>query len=114
MLKIIIDSHGSRSCQKWIEGLQKTDPKVYRKLKYELEFLELFGGKMLKGGHKPSTIKPLIDGIWQIRIDDYRVLYFYQNGDTIVITNGFTKKRNSTPSSEIEKAILIKKKLMSK
>lgn len=108
-MQVLIDNHGSRSCQAWIEKLEKTDKIAYKKLQYDLEYLELFGGEMLKGGPKPESIKPLTDakGIWQIRIDDHRVLFFYYDGDTIIATNGFTKKRGTTPPNEIKKGMLI-------
>lgn len=110
IMKVIIDNHGSRSCQAWIDNLEKTDRITYRKLKNDLVYLEMFGKEMLKGGNKPQSIKPLTDadGIWQIRIDDHRVLFFYYESNSIVVTNGFTKKRATTPKGEIKKAKSIK------
>lgn len=109
-MKVIIDNHGSRNCQAWIDNLEKTDRIAYRKLKNELVYLEMFGEEMLKGGKKPQNIKPLTDaaGLWQIRIDDHRVLFFYYESNVIVVTNGFTKKRLTTPKGEIKKAKSIK------
>ncbi|MCH4827521.1 type II toxin-antitoxin system RelE/ParE family toxin [Planococcus kocurii] len=109
-MKVVIDNHGSRSCQAWIDNLEKTDRIAYKKLNNELVYLEMFGKEMLKGGNKPQSIKPLTDtdGIWQIRIDDYRVLFFYYESNAIVVTNGFTKKRATTPKGEIKKAKSVK------
>ena len=36
--------------------------------------------------------------------DISRVLYFFVVGRTVVLTNGFIKKTQKTPSAEIEKA----------
>lgn len=109
-MKVLIDNHGSRNCQAWIDNLEKTDRIAYKKLNNELVYLEMFGEEMLKGGKKPPNIKPLTNaaGLWQIRIDDYRVLFFYYENNIIVVTNGFTKKRLTTPNGEIKKAKLIK------
>jgi phage-related protein len=60
----------------------------------------------------PQTRMPysehLQDGIFQIRAQQEgnisRVLYFFTIGQTIVLTNGFTKKTPKTPPAEIERA----------
>ncbi len=52
--------------------------------------------------------KNLGDGIFELRAkissDVTRVLYFFCVGRKIVITNGFVKKTNKTPQSEIQMA----------
>lgn len=52
--------------------------------------------------------KHLGDGIFELRIkagnDISRILYFFFFGDTAVLTNGFIKKTQKTPSGEIEKS----------
>lgn len=49
--------------------------------------------------------KPLDDGIFEIRTkfgsDITRVLYFFMVGQKIILTNGFIKKTQKTPASEI-------------
>lgn len=49
--------------------------------------------------------KPLDDGIFEIRTkfgsDITRVLYFFMIGQKIILTNGFIKKTQKTPASEI-------------
>lgn len=53
--------------------------------------------------------KSLGDGIFELRAkvgsDITRVLYFFFIGRKAVLTNGFIKKTQKTPSAEIEKAI---------
>lgn len=52
--------------------------------------------------------KHLNDGIFELRAkvgsDITRVLYFFYVGKKIILTNGFTKKTDRTPVTEIEKA----------
>lgn len=52
--------------------------------------------------------KYLNDGIFELRAkvgsDITRVLYFFYVGKKIILTNGFTKKTDRTPVTEIEKA----------
>lgn len=111
-MQVLIDNHGTRNCQAWIESLQKNDRIAYKKLRADLDYLELFGKEILKGAPRPKNIKPLkgTNGIWQIRIDDHRVLFFYYDGDTIIVTNGFTKKSNGTPPQQIKNAILTQQR----
>ena len=52
--------------------------------------------------------KHLDDGIFELRAkvgsDISRVLYFFYVRHRIIVTNGFVKKTQKTPKSEIEKA----------
>ncbi|MHC1690079.1 MAG: type II toxin-antitoxin system RelE/ParE family toxin [Bacteroidales bacterium] len=53
------------------------------------------------------------DSLYEIRIKQgsniYRVFCFFDQGKIIVIINGFLKKTQKTPKSEIIKALRIKK-----
>ena len=53
------------------------------------------------------------DGIFEIRVsqgnDIFRIFCFFDRGNLIVLANGFQKKSQKTPRTEIEKAIAIKK-----
>jgi phage-related protein len=53
------------------------------------------------------------DGLFEIRVqqgsDIFRIFCFFDDGKIIVLENGFQKKTQKTPKSEIEKALKIKK-----
>ncbi len=53
------------------------------------------------------------DGLYEIRVqqgsDIFRIFCFFDDGKLIVLANGFQKKTQKTPKSEIEKALKIKK-----
>jgi len=53
------------------------------------------------------------DGLYEIRVqqgsDIFRILCFFDHGNLIVLANGFQKKTQKTPKSEIEKALKIKR-----
>jgi len=53
------------------------------------------------------------DGLYEIRVqqgsDIFRIFCFFDKGQLIVLANGFQKKTQKTPKSEIEKALKIKK-----
>ena len=53
------------------------------------------------------------DGIFEIRVklgsNIYRIFCFFDEGNLIILINGFQKKTNKTPTNEIEKAKRLKK-----
>ncbi|SBV93768.1 conserved hypothetical protein [uncultured Dysgonomonas sp.] len=52
------------------------------------------------------------DGIFELRTEYnsniYRVFFIFDEGNVVALFNGFQKKTQKTPNSEIEKAIKIK------
>ena len=57
-------------------------------------------------------VKFIGDGLYELRIEYnsniYRVFFIFDEGSIVVLFNGFQKKTQRTPSSEIEKAVNIK------
>ena len=53
------------------------------------------------------------DGLYEIRVqqgsDIFRIFCFFDKGKLIILANGFQKKAQKTPKSEISKASKIKK-----
>lgn len=53
------------------------------------------------------------DGLYEIKVqlgsDIFRIFCFFDKGKLIVLANGFQKKTQKTPKSEIERALKIKK-----
>ncbi|MEN9998734.1 MAG: hypothetical protein RI922_1724 [Bacteroidota bacterium] len=54
------------------------------------------------------------NGLYEARIqlgsDIWRVFCFFDNGKLVILLNGFAKKTQKTPKSEIEKALQLMKK----
>lgn len=52
------------------------------------------------------------DGLYEIRVqsgrDNYRIFCFFDQGQLVVLVNGFQKKTRKTPKKEIEMALKIK------
>lgn len=52
------------------------------------------------------------DGLYEIRVqfgsDIYRIFCFFDQGQLVVLANGFQKKTQKTPKKEIEMALKIK------
>ena len=93
------------------EFLNELDIKMRGKLVMTLKVLQEKGNRL----REPYS-KHLEDGIFEVRgkvgTDISRVLYFLYYGGRIVLTNGFIKKTQKTPRSEIEKATLYRKDFM--
>lgn len=57
-------------------------------------------------------------GLYEIRVqmgnDIFRIFCFFDEGQLIVLTNGFNKKTQKTPISEIQKALGIKQEYENK
>lgn len=83
--------------------ISSLDMKMRAKMIGLLEILEEKGNLL----REPYS-KHLDDGIFEIRCkqgsDITRVLYFFYYGGKIVLTNGFVKKTQKTPSEEIKLA----------
>jgi len=87
---------------------QKQRAKVKNKILWTLKVIEtlpLVPELYLK--HIEGT-----DGLYEVRIqhgsDIFRIFSFFDQGQLIVLINGFQKKTEKTPKSEIEKALKIK------
>lgn len=53
------------------------------------------------------------DGLYEVRVElggnIFRIFSFFDKGNLVVLGNGFQKKSQKTPKTEIEKALKIKK-----
>ena len=73
-----------------------------------------YGLMLLKTqGRLPKKFVRLIrDGIFELRTEFggniFRVFFIFDEGNIVVLFNGFQKKTQKTPQGEIEKAIKIK------
>lgn len=86
--------------------MQTLDEKVQRKIDYALQ--------LLKTQERLSSkfVKAIRDELFELRIEYesniYRVFFIFDNGQIVVLFNGFQKKTQKTPRQEIEKALKIK------
>jgi len=83
--------------------LDSLDKKMRSRALTELRLLQDMGNTI----REPYS-KHLRDGIFELRIqaagDISRIFYFFYVGRKIVLTNGFIKKSQKTPRSEIDRA----------
>ncbi|MCD8005524.1 MAG: type II toxin-antitoxin system RelE/ParE family toxin [Oscillospiraceae bacterium] len=83
--------------------LMSLDVKMRAKMLRSIAFLEANGADA-----REPVSKHLGDGIFELRAqfgnNVTRVLYFFFVGNKAILTNGFIKKTQKTPISEIDKA----------
>ncbi|MBE3570029.1 MAG: type II toxin-antitoxin system RelE/ParE family toxin [Bacillales bacterium] len=105
-LEFFTDGRGRQPVYDWIFEVEKHDKETYRKTVIMMNYLEENGQLIHAGVVSHKDIKKLTgtNGIWQLRINDHRMLFFYFEGDKIVFTNVFQKKKNKTPRVEIDRA----------
>lgn len=91
--------------ERFMQGLTQ---KEKQKVKYGLLLLKL--------QDKISTrfVKYIRSGIYELRTsyngNIFRVFFVFDDGNVVVLFNGFQKKTQKTPSSEITKALMIKER----
>ena len=98
------DASGSRPAEEFIDSL---DVKMRAKVFGRLELLEEKGPRL----GMPFS-RHLDDGIFELRTiqggNITRILYFFVVGERVVLTHGFVKKTQKTPSGEIARAKRIR------
>ena len=97
-------SNGECSVREYLDSLT---PKLRTKMLRSIMLLEEFGT-----GLRMPYSGAIGDGIFELRSivgnDITRVLYFFVEGNTAILTNGFTKKTQKTPAGKIKKANLYR------
>ena len=82
--------------------INSVDDSVRRKIDYVLDML-----KTLKRINS-KFVKLIKDGVYELRVEwdgnIYRVFFIFDEGNIVVLFNGFQKKTRKTPQSQIKKA----------
>ncbi len=92
--------NGRRPAREFLDSL---DDKAAARMDAFIERLRIFGNRM-----QGKFVTKLTEEIFELRVKQFdrifRILFFYQPGMLIVITSGFQKKTQETPSAEIARA----------
>lgn len=88
------------------EFLSSLTEREVQKVKYVLSLLGTEDRMPVK------FIKLIQDGLYELRIsyegNIYRIFFIFDEGNIVILFNGFQKKTQKTPSSEIDKALKLK------
>lgn len=96
---------GESEIWNFLEGLRKKavtskDARIqFQQLSLYIQLLQENGTSL------PSNItKHLEENIWELRLGNNRVFYFYHSENTFVLLHHFRKKTQKTPKRELERA----------
>ena len=105
------DENGKSQVYDFVMGLE--DRKLQAKIVGSLEVLAEKGNLL----REPYS-KHLVDGIFELRCktagNTARLLYFFYERRIVVVTNGFIKKTQKTPSKEIKLAKTRRKEYLAR
>jgi phage-related protein len=79
-----------------LESLPENDRGI---VKAKLHFLEQRGNEL-----REPLSKSLGEGLFELRVKAYRLLFCFKPGNRIIILHAFTKKTQRTPPRELELA----------
>ena len=107
IIELYQDTEGKNLVEDYISQVALENSKLCGKILFSIAIVKLQGYK----AREPYS-KSLKDGIFEIRAIEgnniSRVLYFFVDGNKLILTNAFTKKTQSTPQEELQKAIKLK------
>ena len=88
------------------EFMESLNEKERQKVHYILSLLQTEDRLPVK------FLKMIRDGLYELRIswngNIYRLFFIFDEGQIVVLFNGFQKKTQKTPAAEIKKALKIK------
>jgi putative addiction module killer protein len=90
----------------FLDFMNTLDERVAKKVYYSLDMLKT------RDVVSKKFIKAIRDGVFELRTEYegniYRVFFCFDEGNIVILFNGFQKKTQKTPQSEINKAINLK------
>ena len=94
-----------------VEYIQSQEVERASNISNAIRLLREFGiGESLLDSRK-LTGKPY-RGLYELRVNSSRIIYFLHIGREFVLLHGFTKQKNKTPKTELEKAKQRMKKFL--
>lgn len=86
--------------------INSIDAGAVKKIRYVLDMLKVQSRVCEK------FVKSIRDGLYELRAEYegniYRVFFIFDKGNIVILFNGFQKKTQKTPESEIKKALALK------
>ena len=90
------DNRGTRPVEEFLESLEESDRGV---VKAKLFYLQERGTQM-----REPLSKSLGGGLFELRVQAYRLFFCFRAGNRIVLLQAFRKKSQATPRRELELA----------
>ena len=90
----------------FIDFFNSLDVGAKRKVAYVLDMIKT------QERVSQSFVKHIRDGVFELRASHngniYRAFFIFDDGNIVMLFNGFQKKTQKTPNNEIEKALKLK------
>ena len=91
-----------------LDFILKLNPKQQAKVYREIDLLQEFGSS-LRFPHVRKITGKKYSELWELRIrlasDSFRIFYFVFQEKEYILLHGFTKKKDKTPTKELEIAL---------
>lgn len=111
-IKYYCDAGGSAPVNDWLEKLKREDRIGFARCVAKIRVLAEMG----LDARRP-TVEYLRDGIFELRAKHvhihYRILFFYQNDEVVILAHNLVKKSNKVPESDISVAVERKRQFKS-
>lgn len=99
------DGRGRQEVYEWVLQAATRDVKTFNRFTIMKNFIKANGEEIRTRKIPHPDIKYFTkEKVWQLRIHDHRVMFFYFEDDTIVFLNHFIKKQGPTPTAEKNRA----------
>lgn len=103
-IEIYETSSGNKPYEKYLKVLTKQHKYLHlAQIKNKVNELSQYGLNL--NMKEKNAIKPIREGVYELRVLPSRIFFIYVKDNIFVILHGFEKKSNKTPPNEIEKAI---------
>jgi phage-related protein len=109
-VEIYEDTDGNSELKSWLRELKYRKDKGIKDARIILNQIHYCIERVKsEGTYAPEEIaKHIIDDIWELRPDKYRVMFFQAREGRIILLNHFRKETQKTPTKQIKKAIQLR------
>jgi len=109
-IEIYEDKFGNSELKDWLRELKRRKEKGIKEARVTFnQILYCIERIKMDGTYAPKEIaKHIIDDIWELRPDKYRVMFFHAKEGKIVLLNHFRKETQKTPLKHVRKAIQLR------
>jgi phage-related protein len=109
-VEIYEDKYGKSELKSWLKELKYRKDKGVKEARIILNQIHYCIERVkLDGTYASEEIaKHIIDDIWELRPDKYRVMFFQAQEGRIILLSYFRKQTQKTPSKQIKKAIQLR------
>ncbi|KRE92739.1 hypothetical protein ASG89_33010 [Paenibacillus sp. Soil766] len=109
-VEIYEDEYGDSELKDWLRELKRRKNHGIKEARIVLNQIHYCIERIKwEGTYVPGQIaKHIVDDIWELRPDKYRVMFFQVKEGRFILLNHFRKETQKTPPKQIRKAIQLR------